>query len=75
MEYSSNMQDVYKKVNECNTSRKYNVLIVFDDMIADMLSNKSFYLIVTELFTRDKKLDISLLLLHNLISLCQKVPG
>ena len=75
MEYSSNMQDVYKKINECNTSRKYNVLIVFDDMIADMLSNKSFYLIVTELFTRDKKLDISLLLLHNLISLCQKVPG
>ena len=74
MEYSSNMQDVYKKINECNTSRKYNVLIVFDDMIADMLSNKSFYLIVTELFTRDKKLDISLLLLHNLISLCQKVP-
>ena len=75
MEYSSNMQDVYKKINECNTSRKCNVLIVFDDMIADMLSNKSFYLIVTELFTRDKKLDISLLLLHNLISLCQKVPG
>ena len=75
MEYSSNMQDVYKKIDECNTSRKYNVLIVFDDMIADMLSNKSFYLIVTELFTRDKKLDISLLLLHNLISLCQKVPG
>ena len=75
MEYSSNMQDVYKKINECNTSRKYNVLIVFDDMIADMLSNKSFYLIVTELLTRDKKLDISLLLLHNLISLCQKVPG
>ena len=75
MEYSSNMQDVYKKINECNTSRKYHVLIVFDDMIADMLSNKSFYLIVTELFTRDKKLDISLLLLHNLISLCQKVPG
>ena len=75
MEYSSNMQDVYKKINECNTSRKYNVLIVFDDMIVDMLSNKSFYLIVTELFTRDKKLDISLLLLHNLISLCQKVPG
>ena len=69
MEYSSNMQDVYKKINECNTSRKYNVLIVFDDMIADMLSNKSFYLIVTELFTRDKKLDISL------FSLCQKVPG
>ena len=75
MEYSSNMQDVYKKINECNTSRRYNVLIVFDDMIAGMLSNKSFYLIVTELFTRDKKLDISLLLLHNLISLCQKVPG
>ena len=75
MEYSSNMQDVYKKINECKTSRKYNVLLVFDDMIADMLSSKSFYLIVTELFTRDKKLDISLLLLHNLISLCQKVPG
>ena len=38
-EYSKNMQDVYKTINEYNLARKCNVLIVFDDMITDMISN------------------------------------
>ena len=38
-EYSNNMQGVYKNIEEYNPSRKNNALIVFDDMIADMLTN------------------------------------
>ena len=52
IEYSNNMQDVYKNIEECNRDRKYNVLIVFDDMIADMISNNKLNQIVTELFIR-----------------------
>ena len=54
IEYSNNMQDVYKNVEEYYPSRKCNVLIVFDDMIADLISNKKLSLIVTELFVRGK---------------------
>ena len=43
-----------------NTTKKHKILIVFDDMIADMLSNKRFNPIVTELFIRGRKLNISL---------------
>ena len=43
-----------------NTTKKQKILIVFDDMIADMLSNKRFNPIVTELFIRGRKLNISL---------------
>ena len=50
-----------------------NKLIVFDDLIVDMLSNKKLNPIVTELFIRGWKLNISLLLLHNFISLFQKL--
>ena len=42
-------------------------------MIADMLSNKKLNPIVTELFIRGRKLNISLFLLHNFILLCQKI--
>ena len=36
-EYSNTMQNVYKNIEDYNPSSKYNVLIVFDDMIADMI--------------------------------------
>ena len=52
---------------------KNKILIVFDDMIADMLSNKTFNPIVTELFIRQRKLNLFLVLLHNLILLFQNV--
>ena len=42
-----------------NTDKKRKILIVFDDMIADMLSNKKLNPIVTELFIRGRKLNIS----------------
>ena len=54
------MDDIYKNIEEYNLNKKRKVLIVFDDMIADMLSNKNFNPIVTELFIRGKKLNISL---------------
>ena len=53
------MQNVYKNIEEYNPSRRLNVLI-FDDMIADMISNKNITPIVTELFIRRRKLNISL---------------
>ena len=46
IEYSNNIQDVHKKYEEFNQSRKCNVLIAFDDILADMISNKKLNLIV-----------------------------
>ena len=48
------MLDIYKNIEDYNTGRKYNVLIVFDDMIANMFSNKKLSPVVTELFIRGK---------------------
>ena len=53
------MQNVYKNVKEYNPSRKCNVLIVFDVMIADLNNNKKLNHLVTELFIRGGKLNIS----------------
>ena len=53
------MQDVYKTIEEYNLRKKRKILIVFDDMIADMINNKKLYSIVTELFIRGRKLNIS----------------
>ena len=54
------MNDIYKNVEEYNPNKEQKILIVFDDMIADMLSNKKLNPIVTELFIRGRKLNISL---------------
>ena len=54
------MDDIYKNIEEYNSNRKGKILIGFDDMIADMLSNKKLNPIVTELFIRGRKLNISL---------------
>ena len=54
------MDDIYKNIEEYNPNKKRKILIVFDDMIADMLSNKKLNPIVTELFIRGRKLNISL---------------
>ena len=54
------MDGIYKNVGECNLNKKCKILVVFDDMIADILSNKKLNPIVTELFIRDRKLSISL---------------
>ena len=54
------MDNLYKNTEEHNPNEKRKTLIVFDYMIADMLSNKKLNRIVTELFIRGKKLNISL---------------
>ena len=60
MEYSNDMQDVYKNTEDYNPDRKRKVLIVFDDMIADMINNEKLNSIVTELIIRGRKLNISM---------------
>ena len=54
------MFDIHKNIKDYNPNKKRKILIVFDDMIADMLSNKKLNPIVTELFIRGRKLNISL---------------
>ena len=60
MEYSNDMQNVYKNIEDYNPIKKRKLLIIFDDMIADMINNKKLNPIVTELFTRGRKLNISI---------------
>ena len=60
IEYSNDMQDVYKNIDDYNPDKENKILIVFDDMIADMIHNKKLNSIVTELFIRGRKLNISL---------------
>ena len=60
MEYSNDMQDVYKNTEDYNPIKKRKVLIVFDDMIADMINNNKLNPMVTELFIRGRKLNISI---------------
>ena len=50
------MQDVHKNIEEYNPGKKRKVLIVFDDMIPDMINNKKRHPVVTELFIRGRKL-------------------
>ena len=59
IEYLNNLQDVYENIEEFNPRRKWSLLIVFDDLIADMISNRKFSPIVTEIFIRRRKLNIS----------------
>ena len=51
------MQDVYKNIEDYNPDKKRKVLTIFDDMIADMINNKNLNPIVTELFSRCRKLN------------------
>ena len=50
------MQDVFRNIEECNLGKWRKVIIVFDDMIADIINNKKLNPIATELFTRGRKL-------------------
>ena len=60
IEYSNDMRDVYKNINYYNPDKENKILIVFDDMIADMIHNRKLNSIVSELFIREKKLNVSL---------------
>ena len=60
MEYSNDMQDVYKNNEDYNPGKKPKILIAFDDMTVDMTNNKKLNPVVTELFIRGRKLNISI---------------
>ena len=59
-EYSNTTDDVYNNIDDYNLKRKRKILIVFDDMIADIMTNKRFQAIIKVLFIRCRKLNISL---------------
>ena len=63
------MYDVYKNIDEYNIDKERKIMIVFDDMIADMILNKKLNSIVTELFIRGRKLNISLVFITLVITL------
>ena len=72
IEYSNTMDDVFKNIDGYNIKRKRKILIVFDDMIVEIMTDKNFKSIIKELFIRSRKLNISIvfitqsyLLLHN----------
>ena len=54
------MDKIYKNIKEYNTNKKRKILIVFEDLIADMLSNEKLNPVVSESFIRSRKLNISL---------------
>ena len=60
IEFSNDMDNIYQNIEKQNRNKIQKILIVFDDIIADILSNKKLRLIVTELLIRGRKLNISL---------------
>ena len=60
IEYSNDIQDVYKNIEDYIPGKKCKILKVFDDMTADMINNKKLNPVVTELFIRGRKLNISI---------------
>ena len=60
IDYSQTTDNVYENLEDYNPTKKRKVLIVFDDMISDMESNKKLTPVVNKLFLRARKLNISL---------------
>ena len=63
-EYSNDMHDVYKNIDEYNLGKIRKILRVFDDIIADIINNKKLNSVVTELFIRGRKINISLVFIR-----------
>ena len=59
IKYSNTMDDVYDNIDDYSPKKKRKILIVFDDMIADIMTNKIFQATIKELFIRCRKLNIS----------------
>ena len=73
IEYANDMDEIYKNIEEYNPNKIGEILIVFDDIIADTLSNKKLDPILTELFIRGKKLNISRVLITQSYSSAPKI--
>ena len=67
IEYSIDIANIYKNTEEYNPNKKRKIMIIFDKIIPNMLSNRKFNPLVTESFVRGRKLNISLFLLYNLV--------
>ena len=65
------MRDVHRNINKYNPDKENKILIVFDDMINDMINNQKLNSIVAELFIRGRKLNISVVFITQS---CFKVP-
>ena len=61
IEYSNDMDDVFTNIDDYNKQRERKVLIIFDNIIADIMSSKNFKAIIKELFIRCRKLNISII--------------
>ena len=72
IEYSNDMHDVYKNIDDYNPDIENKTLVVFDYMIADMIKNRKLASIVTELFIRGRKLNISLVFITQSYFIVQK---
>ena len=60
IEYFNSMDGVYDDINDYNPKRKRKVLIIFDNMTADVMTNKKFQTIIKKLFIRCRKINVSL---------------
>ena len=67
------MDDIFENIEECNQNKERKIFIAFEDMTTDVQNNKILNPIVTELFTRGKKPKWSLVSLHQLNSMYQKI--
>ena len=74
IEYSNTMDYVYNNIDDYNPKRKRKILIVFDDMIADIMTNKRFQAIIKEPCIRCRKLNMSLVFItHSYFSVPKEV--
>ena len=74
IEYSNDMHDFYKNIDEYNPDKENKILIVFDDMIADMIHNKKLNSIITELLEVENQIFLLFLLPNHILKL-QKMLG
>ena len=72
MEYSQCMDDVYNNINDNNPNRNRKILIVFDDMVADIMTNEKFQAIIKELLIRCRKWNTFLVFITQSYFLFQK---
>ena len=75
IEYSNDMDDVFTNIDDYNKKRKRKVSIVFDDIIAGIMSSKKFKAIIKELFIRCRKLNISIVFITQSYFITPKDAG
>ena len=72
IEYSNSMDYSLSNIEDYNEKRKRKILIIFDDMISHVMSDKKAQQILNDLFTRCRKLNISLCFFNTIILQCYK---